>query len=395
MGQKVGKMTAIAGGKGMIDLQDSRRKIDEVDQKIVELFENRMQLAMDVADFKRKVGKPIYDAAREEEKLAAVSALTKNEFNQKAVADLFKQIMSMSRRLQYMLLDNMENLGFTAVDQHSSEQTTQVAFYGEKGSYTEQAMLEYFNTEVMGIPMATFGEVMQAIKEGKAAFGVLPIENSSTGTLSDIFDLLAEYDNCIIGEHLVKIEHNLWGIEGAKITDIKTVFSHRQGLLQCSEFLKQHSDMKQIEGGSTAGCARHILEEKDTSQAAIASKRAGEWNGLKLLQGSIHNEANNTTRFIIISNQRVYEKGAERTSICFELPHKSGSLYHMLSHFIYNNINMTKIESRPITGKAFAYRFFVDIEGGLDNPAVKNALHCIKEEAIEMKILGSYIPVQA
>jgi chorismate mutase/prephenate dehydratase len=234
---------------------------------------------------------------------------------------------------------------------------------------------------------------MQAVKEESVDFGVLPIENSSTGTLSDIFDLLSEYNNFIIGEHLVKIEHNLWGIPGAEITDIRKVYSHRQGLLQCAGFLKNHSEFEQIEKGSTAGCARFILEEKDITQAAIASRRAGEAYGLKLLCASIHDEDHNSTRFIVICNKKMYQKGAERTSICFELPHKSGSLYHMLSHFIYNNINMTKIESRPIAGKAFAYRFFVDIEGSLDAPAVKNALHCIKEEAIEMKILGCYVPV--
>ncbi|MDD3174502.1 MAG: prephenate dehydratase [Herbinix sp.] len=377
----------------MIDLQESRKKIDEVDHNIVELFETRMKLAMDIADYKRSVGKPIFDAAREEEKLSMLKSLTDNEFNKKAIADLFKQIMSMSRRLQYMLLGNLESLGLAEVDAITTETDTKVAFFGEKGSYTEQAMLEYFKTEVTGIPMGTFGEVMQSIKEGKVEYGVLPIENSSTGTLSDIFDLLAEYDNFIIGEHLVKIEHNLWGVQDATLSDIKKVYSHRQGLLQCSEFLKQHSDIRQIEWGSTAGCARLVLEENDISQAAIASERAGEYHGLKLLQGGIHNEENNATRFIIVSNKKMYIKGAERTSICFEIPHQSGALYHTLSHFIYNNVNMTKIESRPITGKAFAYRFFVDIEGGLDEPAIKNALHCIKEEAIEMKILGCYIPV--
>lgn len=379
----------------MIDLLESRLKIDEVDRQMVELFEQRMQLAMDIADYKRSVGKPIYDAAREEEKLAALMNLTKNEFNKKAVVDLFKQIMSMSRRLQYTLLDNLESLGFDMIDHLSINQETRVAFYGEKGAYTEQAMLEYFNSEVAGVPMGTFGEVMQAIKEGKADYGVLPIENSSTGTLSDIFDLLAEYDNYIIGEHMVKIEHSLWGIPGAEISDINKVYSHRQGLLQCSEFLKQHPGFMQIDGGSTAGCARRVLEEKEITQAAIASKRAGEFYGLHLLQEAIHDEDHNTTRFIIIANRKIYNRKAERTSICFALPHKSGALYHMLSHFIYNNINMTKIESRPIAGKAFAYRFFVDIEGSLEHPAVKNALHCIKEEAIEMKILGCYIPVQA
>lgn len=379
----------------MIDIAESRIKIDEIDRQMVELFEKRMELAMDIADYKKSVGKPIYDAAREEEKLTALKAMAGSEFNKKAVADLFKQIMSMSRRLQYMLLEKQESLGFTEVEHFPRNSKTQIAFFGERGSYTEQAMLEYFQSEVSGLPMDTFEAVMQAVQDGKAEYGVLPIENSSTGTLSDIFDLLSEYNVYIIGEHMVKIEHNLWGLPGAKLSDIRQVYSHKQGLLQCSQFLSLHPQMKQIVGGSTAGSARKVLEGQDITQAAIASRRAGEYLGLSLLQEAIHNEDHNTTRFIIISNQRIYSKTAERTSICFALPHKSGSLYHMLSHFIYNNINMTKIESRPITGKAFAYRFYVDIEGGLENPAVKNALHCISEEALEMKILGSYIPVHA
>jgi chorismate mutase/prephenate dehydratase len=292
-----------------------------------------------------------------------------------------------------MTLDNLEGLGFDPVDEIPCESGTKVVFFGEKGSYTEQAMLEYFKNDVESIPRDTFAEVMLEVKKGQAEYGVLPIENSSTGTLSDIYDLLAEYDNYIIGEHIVKIEHNLWGVPGADISDIKTVYSHRQGLLQCSNFLKEHGEIKQIDGGSTASSARKILEEADITQAAISSKRAGEYYGLQLLKKSIHNEDHNSTKFIIICNKKIYDKKAERITICFALPHKSGSLYHMLSHFIYNNINMTRIESRPITGKAFEYRFFVDIEGNPEMPAIKNALHCIREEAIDMKILGSFVPV--
>jgi chorismate mutase/prephenate dehydratase len=375
----------------MVDLLESRKKIDEIDRQIVELFENRMQLTTDIAEYKRSVGKPIYDAAREEEKLAALKSLTKNEFNQTAIADLFKQIMSMSRRLQYIMLNDMDSLGFSPVEQFPVEKDTKVAFFGECGTNTEQAMLEYFQSGVSAVPMETFGEVMQAVKEGRVEYGVLPIENSSTGTLADIFDLLSEYDNYIIGEHLVKIENHLWALPGAKLSDITKVYSHRQPLLQCSKFLSQYPQMKQIDGGSTAASARKVTEEQDITAAAIANRRAGEIYRLTMLKEAIHDEDHNATRFIIISNKKVYDSRADHTSICFELPHKSGALYHMLSHFIYNNINMTKIESRPIAGKAFAYRFFVDIEGGLENPSVKNALHCIKEEAIEMKILGSYL----
>jgi chorismate mutase/prephenate dehydratase len=377
----------------MIEIEDSRKKIDEVDQKLLELFEYRMSLAMDVAEYKSSMGKPVYDPVREKEKLESLEALTKNDLNKTAVVDLFSQIIAMSRRLQYGMIDPADNLGFQTVNQVCSDCPGKVVYYGEKGSYTEQAMLEYFSPGVAGISKATFQEVMQAIKEKEADYGVLPIENSSTGALSDIYDLLAKFDNIIIGEHVVKIEHNLWGLPEAKISDISRVYSHPQPLKQCSDFLRRHPGMKQIEGGSTASCARKILEDGDITQAAIASKNAGAYYGLKLLEKSIHNEASNATRFIIISNRKIVQKGAKCTSICFVLPHKSGALYHMLSHFIYNKINMTRIESRPIPGKAFEYRFFVDIEGSIDDPGVKNALYCIKEEALELKILGSYIPV--
>jgi len=376
----------------MIDLQENRKKIDVIDHKLVELFEDRMQIAREIADYKKSIGIGVYDKAREEEKLASLQTLTNDEFNQKAIVDLFSQIMSISRRMQYTMMDNYEDFGFEAVQNIPSSKETKVVFYGEKGAYTEQAMLEYFPNDITSFSLQTFQEVMQSIKEGKADYGVLPIENTSTGTLSDISDLLAEYDNYIIGEKVIKIEHALLGLKGSTIENIQKVYSHPQGLLQCSGFLKQHPNMKQIESGSTAGSARRILEEQDITQAAIASIRAGEYFGLTTLKELIHNEGNNATRFIIISNRRIYLKEAERTSICFALPHKSGSLYHMLSHFIYNNLNMTKIESRPIVGKTFEYRFFVDIQGGLDNPGVKNALNCINQEAIDLKILGSYTP---
>lgn len=244
----------------MIDLQESRKKIDEIDRRMVELFEERMKLAVDVAEYKRSVGKPVFDAAREEEKLASVRNLVKHDYNQKAATDLFKQIMSMSRRLQYTLLDHKDSMGFCPVTHIPRSADMKAAFYGEKGAYTEQAMLEYFGTDMRGIPMSTFEEVMKAVRDQKADYGVLPIENSSTGTLSDIFDLLAEFDNYIIGEHLVKIEHNLWGLPGAELSGITRVYSHKQGLLQCSDFLKEHPQIKQMEGGSTAGSARRVLE---------------------------------------------------------------------------------------------------------------------------------------
>ena len=377
----------------MKDLSAIRKEIDETDKKLLELFEYRMGLSLGVAEYKKHKGMPVFDPVREKEKLEQLRKLVKSKENADAVADLFTQIMLLSRRAQYSALRAFDDLGFESVDSFVAEKATKIAYYGETGSYTEQAMLEYFNEQGVGIALQTFEEVMLSLKEGQAEYGVLPIENSSTGTLSDIFDLLAEFDNYIIGEHVLSIDHNLWGISGARIPEIKKIYSHPQGLLQCSNFLKLYPSIEQLKGGSTASCARKILQEMDVTQAAIASKRAGEAYGLELLQASIHNEEHNQTRFIIISNKKRYLPMANRISICFTLPHRSGSLYHILSYFIHNSINLTRIESRPTKGKAFSYRFFVDFEGSLENTQIKNALYSIKEESLELKILGSYIPV--
>lgn len=374
----------------MADLKDLRKKIDNIDRQLVELFESRMKLSADVAEYKKGTGSPIYDSVREAEKIEAIKDMTKDDYNKLVIGDLFTQIMTMSRGLQYKILNTSFNLGFDMVDHLPVDKNTKVLFYGEKGSYTEQAMKDYFKTDIVAVAMETFEGLVEAINDSQGDYGILPIENSSTGSLSDIYDLLAMYDNYIIGEHVIKVEHNLWGLPGSKLSDINKVYSHRQGLLQCSDFFKENPGLKAIEGTSTAACARKVLEDQDKSQGAIASKVAGEKYGLELLEEKINNDNTNSTRFIIISNKSIYTKNAKRTSICFETPHRSGALYHMLSHLIYNKLNMTRIESRPIPGKAFQYRFFVDIEGTMDDPAVKNALYCIKEEAIDLKILGSF-----
>lgn len=378
----------------MDDIIKIRKEIDEVDNKILRLFEDRMELVSEVLEYKKNHRLPVYDPAREEEKLKSLKDSVRNKRNADAVTELFSQIMAISRRTQYAALNISDDLGFTPVDEFEAGQDTVIAYFGEKGSYTEQAMLEYFNGQGKGLPMKTFEDVMEALKENRVDYGVLPIENSSTGTLSDIFDLLAEYDNYIIGEHVVAIDHNLWGLPNAEFSDIKRVYSHRQGFMQCSDFLKQHPYLELVDGGSTADAAKKVSMDNDITEAAIAGRRAGEIYGLKLLRSSIHNEEHNQTRFIIITNKRKYKREAKRISICFVLPHKSGALYHMLSHFIHNSINLTKIESRPIKGEAFRYRFFIDFEGSLEDVGVKNALYGIKKEALEMKILGSYVPVQ-
>lgn len=237
--------------------------------------------------------------------------------------------------------------------------------------------------------MATWRDCMEAIKEGMADYAVLPIENSSAGEVSDIYDLLEEFENYIVGEQIIKIQHALVGLPGARIEDIHTIYSHPQALMQCAGYLGK-KDWHQISLSNTALAAVKVLQDGDKSQAAIASEAAAKTHGLQILEMPINDNRFNSTRFIIVTNRKMYEQSANKVSICFELPHKSGSLYSILSHIIYNDLNMCKIESRPIPDRTWEYHFFVDFDGNLNDSSVKNAIRGIMEEAVNFKILGNY-----
>lgn len=372
----------------MIDLVQSRESIDRIDKQIVALFEERMKVAGDVAEYKRNTGKKVLDPQREQEKLETLSNLASSDFNKRAVEELFSQIMSISRKYQYSLLAE-EVEGFEEICELPKGKETRVCFFGAPGSYTEQAMADCFGPDVTGFPAATFKEVMEAVQSGQAEYGVLPIENSTTGGITDSYDLLMEYDNYIVGEHVVKIEHALLTLPGTELSDIRTVFSHSQGISQCKKFLEDNPQISTAVQASTSESARQVMISEDKSKAAIASKRAAALYGLEVLRECLNTEEINSTRFIIVSKKKEYQSCANKVSVCFELPHESGSLYKMLSHIMYNNLNMTKIESRPIAGKRFEYRFFVDFEGSLRDAAVKNTLNGIRQEASRLKVLGN------
>ena len=374
-----------------MELSELRVKIDEIDEKIVELYEQRMEISKQVAEYKIGVGKKVFDKQREQEKLSKVKALTHNEFNSHGIEELFEQIMSMSRKLQYQLLAEHGSLGklpFIGVDELETGKA-RVVFQGAEGAYSQAAMMQYFGDMVNSFHVDTFREAMSAIDEGSADFAVLPIENSTAGIVSEIYDLLQEYENYIVAEQIIKIEHCLLAVPGAKLSDIKTVYSHPQSLMQSARFLQSY-DWKQISMQNNAFAAQKVADEGDKTQAAIAGEHAGKIYGLEVLKKGINHSGTNSTRFIIVTNQKIFKKDAKKVSICFEVPHESGSLYHMLSHFIYNNLNMTKIESRPIEGRNWEYRFFIDFEGNLSDSAVKNALRGLRDEALNMKILGNY-----
>lgn len=375
----------------MIDLAVSREQIDEIDSQIVELFEQRMKVANEVARYKIETGKPVLDKQRENEKLDRLGAMSHGSFNERAVRELFSQIMSISRKYQYGVLPHTDDVtDFQKEPAGFLRKDARVYYFGVPGTHTQQAMEDVFGEGVMGISCQSFRGVMEAVENGDADYGVLPIENSSTGGISTNYDLLLQYKNAIVGQYVMKIDQCLLALPGTGLDDIKTVFSHPQGLLQCREFMNLHPAYEGVEYGSTAAAARKVSEEHDRTQAAIASRRAAREYGLEIVADSIQQEKNNCTRFIMIGQREIYTEKSNKLALCIELPHKSGSLYRILSHFLYNNLNMTQIESRPIPGRNWEYRFFVDIEGNLDEASVQNALRGIKEEAAFMRVLGNF-----
>ena len=374
-----------------MDLLELRDKLDVIDAEIVELYEKRMDICKQVGEYKIETGKKVFDRVREQEKLAKVKSLTHNEFNSHGIEELFEQIMSMSRKLQYQLLaahGSEGKLPFIGVEALET-QKARVVFQGAEGAYSQAAMRKYFGDEINSFHVDTFRDAMSAIDEGSADFAVLPIENSTAGIVNEIYDLLVEFENYIVAEQVIPIEHCLLGVTGTKIEDIKTVYSHPQSLMQSAKYLADH-DWQQISMQNNAFAAKKVADEKDKTQAAIAGEHAGKIYGLEVLKKGVNHEGNNSTRFIIVTNQKIFKKDAGKISICLELPHQSGSLYRILSHFIYNNLNMCKIESRPIPDRSWEYRFFIDFEGNLSDGAVKNALRGMRDEARNMKILGNY-----
>lgn len=375
-----------------MDLLELREKLDGIDEQIVRLYEERMEICSQVADYKIATGKKVLDKSREEEKLRKVRALAHNDFNACGVQELFEQIMSMSRKLQYHKLSEKGAIGklpFIGVD-GIDKQKARVVFQGAEGAYSQMAMIQYFGPDVNCFHVDTFRDAMCAIEEGSADYAVLPIENSTAGIVNEIYDMLAEFENYIIGEQIIRIEHCLLGVPGTNLEQIKTVYSHPQSLMQSARYLNAHGDWRQISMQNNAFAARKVSDDKDMSQAAIASEHAAKIYGLDILERGVNQSETNSTRFIIVTNQKIFLKDAGKVSICLEVPHESGSLYHMLSHFIYNGLNMTRIESRPIEGRNWEYRFFIDFEGNLADGAVKNALRGLREEARNMRVLGNY-----
>lgn len=374
------------------DINQIREDIKEVDYKIAELFEKRMKYTAELAEAKKEIGAPIYDKNREDEKLADITKNRSNPFIVKGLEEIFIQMMSISRKYQYHLVHQrdryIENY-FTEVPELVMFPDTRVVYAGVPGSFTCMASEKFFGRDIDHYGVAQFKEVALALNNGDADYGVLPIENSSAGDVAGVYNILLENDVCIVGEVFVKVDHCLLGCLGSKIEEIKTVYSHPQGLMQCAPYLeKLGAEQKSVE--NTAIAAEMVAKRNNPQEAAIASRRAAELYGLDILAESINFDASNETRFVILSKKRQYTKDASKISISFAVLHESGTLYNILSHFIYNDLNLSHIESVPLPDRQWEYRFYVDISGNLHDPEVRNALQGVRAEAANFRILGNY-----
>ncbi len=378
----------------MRDLSEVRVDIDRVDNEILSLYKERLELVTEVAEYKISTGKKVLDPEREAQKIDVLSGQTDDDFIKHGVTELYKQIMSTSRKRQYQILSAHglmdEQLPFTAVDKLDFNKKV-VVFQGVPGAYSQQAMKEFFGPDLEeSFHVDTWREAMEAIKSGKADYAVLPIENSSAGSITENYDLLAEYDVAIVGQHILKIDHALLGLKGAKVDDITTVISHPQAIMQCDRYIvNNHSEWNVTAMHNTAVSAMKVRDDGDIHQAAIGSPINAELYDLCILERGIQDNKNNQTKFIIVAKDKVFKKDADTVSICIEIANQKGSLYYMLSHFIHNGLDLKHIESRPLTGRNWEYRFFIEFTGNLQDDAVKDALLGLKSESSYLRILGN------
>lgn len=373
-----------------MDIKDIRNQIDEIDSRLTELFRERMECSLKVAEYKKENNQPILNAKREEEVLCKVE---KNCGDYGSYARLlYSNIMELSRDLQYAMLNRgselrtvIENAEKT-LDTNSSDWT--IACLGAAGSNSHLAAMKFFPNAAIKLEK-NFDHVFESVKCDNADFGVVPVENSSAGSVSKVYDLILKYRYYIVGEIDLPIEYCLCAIPQSGMAEIDTVLSHEQGLAQCSEFLSENG-MTTKKCGSTSGAAKLVSEEKRINWAALCSKEAADEYGLKILDKNIQNNDNNCTRFIVISKQPIITENAQKISLCFSIPHRSGSLYNILCRFASHGLNLTKIESRPIPHSTFEYLFYLDFTGNVHNEDNRRMLCSLSEELPEFSFLGNY-----
>ncbi len=265
-----------------------------------------------------------------------------------------------------------------------------VVYQGEPGAYSEMAAIDFFGKEVNSKGLLHFEDTFRALQEGKADYAVLPIENSSTGAIRQVYDLLAKYECYMVGETTVPVRHSLMILPDADISDIKTVYSHEQGLFQCEQFLNYHPEWEQVPQADTAGSARIVAELGDKSKAAICSSRAAEIYGLKIIEKGINTNTSNTTRFVVVSQNLELRKDRDKICISFKTAHKAGALHEALTVFRIYGLNLVRLESRPIPEHNWEYMFFAEFTGDLLNESMNSVVQALMCTVTDIRIFGNF-----
>jgi chorismate mutase/prephenate dehydratase len=370
----------------LTELEKLRHKINETDEKMVGLFIERMALAARIGIYKEEKNLKIYDPAREREIIDRFANEVKVGFDISYIEGFLENLIFLCRSFQEDIIGRkQEPLKF-----EGAKTGMVIGYQGIPGCYSYQAVIEYFGEENKILSCYSFRDVFEALAKEEIKYGVLPIENSISGSINEVYDLLREYEFYIVGEKCLKVEHSLLTVEGAEASDIREVYSHRQGLMQCCRYLSEYPEWKQMPYFDTAGSAEYVAKEGLKSKACIAGKKAASIYGLSIISQDIQNNKNNRTRFIIISKEKLEIENADKISIVCSVPHKPGTLYRLLKHFAEANCNLMKIESRPLEGKAWEYFFYIDFSGNVKNKSIIGILAEIKKKCSYFRFLGNY-----
>ena len=366
-------------------------RIDEIDGELLKLFLERMDISSAVADYKRSTGMAVLDPVREKQVLKDKTDRLFDKSKENEVYEFFSSIMSISRDRQNRELHRRNTRRIEDMLKPKAHvDDPVVAYFGTEGSYSEEAAIEYFGEDAKRFNAKNFEDAFLSLKDDKADYAVLPIENSYTGTISDVIDLLADYNYYIVGEAAIPIRHCLLGLPGASVGDIRHIYSHEQGIMQSMDFLKTLKDVEWDTYFNTARSAKMVAESGDKTKAAIASRRSARLYGLDILAEDINNSNKNTTRFIVVSKAPELDKDCDKISAAFTLPHESGELHRVLACFARGGLNLLKIESRPLPDRNFEYKFFVDYVGNLLDEDVRRITNGVIEGTSEFELLGNY-----
>ena len=376
-----------------MELDELRSQINGIDEALIDLFRRRMDVAAGIAEYKKEHHLPVYDPARERDVLARVSALAGEDMEGYARV-LFSTLFDLSRAYQNGKSDHSCELTDRIAAALSSTpqlfpQRAVVACQGVEGAYSQQACDKLFQHPSVFF-CATFDKVFAAIEQGLCQYGVLPLENSTAGSVNAVYDLMQKHNFSIVRSVRLRVDHSLLALPGTKLSDIREIVSHGQALEQCSEFLKQLPNVTVTRCENTAAAARMVAESGRKDLAAIASNACAEIYGLQSLQDRVQNEHGNYTRFICIAAKPEVYPGADRTSLLVTLSNEPGSLYQVLARIYGCGINLTKLESRPIPGSDDTFRFYFDLEASVYSPELPKLLGELESVCEHVCYLGSY-----